>query len=51
LEDYEIEAVDDVIIREWRAAGTPDNWNVSPMAGAASASAQAVSLYPKKAEG
>lgn len=28
--DLSNEAVDDVIIREWRAAGTPDNWNVSP---------------------
>ncbi len=23
-------SIDDVILREWQAAGTPDNWNVSP---------------------
>ncbi|WP_205127130.1 DUF4838 domain-containing protein [Paenibacillus ginsengarvi] len=28
--DLSNEAVDEAIIREWRAAGTPDNWNVSP---------------------
>lgn len=28
--DLSNEAVDDVIIREWKAEGAPDNWNVSP---------------------
>lgn len=28
--DLSNEAVDDLIIREWQAAGKPENWNVSP---------------------
>lgn len=28
--DLSNEAVDEAIIREWQAAGAPDNWNVSP---------------------
>ncbi|MEF3302093.1 DUF4838 domain-containing protein [Paenibacillus sp. GYB003] len=28
--DLSNEAVDDAIIREWQAAGAPDNWNVTP---------------------
>lgn len=28
--DLSNEAVDEIIIREWQAAGKPDNWNVSP---------------------